>query len=587
MGIYLLKKELAVVIVLLFLATAMSPAGVLIAQQNQSFPMLDPSKDTQDYIHDGSVSAILLDPSTIMATEKIHCGENVLFQHASSPFKDNSRITTNPLYDGKPELCIDTYGNMLVMYETEEIQDQSHIKLSSTEDNGKTWDTVYFYDTLHPDYINMSSPSLDHYKYESESDDMAGCGVFVHQGNDPAVYRWYFHELIWTNIFSWEIYGDIIFDVLSNLSTTSTACYSWNWVNVPYHIFAIIADWDESERHLKQCPTIWFTYQEFSFLIYALSVEHCSNISLEIDQMNGNVYLACEIQNGTNQDIILLINSVENLENAGWGTWEMMQIGGTHNDVHPSVDAHDGYVYLTVESDRYGNKDILCYSSEDEGKTWNINSIGMSDSDDKYPSMYVISGNMASCAFFRNDDVYLSDTRDGGVTWSSPEKINDMHGSVVNEYHCVGVTDGGMVWMDNRNGNSDIYFDLIQGSNEPPDKPNIAGPSTGKIGEKHNYTFSAFDPDGDDIWYYVNWGDDQVDEWIGPFPSGFEVKIGHTWEEKGTYIISAKSKDNAGKESEWATFAISMPKNRLSNNPLFLPFIEKLLHPFPLLARIF
>lgn len=118
-----------------------------------------------------------------------------------------------------------------------------------------------------------------------------------------------------------------------------------------------------------------------------------------------------------------------------------------------------------------------------------------------------------------------------------------------------------------------------------PDKPTITGPRTGKPKQEYDYSFSSLDPDDDTIYYYIDWGDDQVDEWIGPFPSGFEVKIGHTWEEKGTYIISAKSKDNAGNESDWTTFAISMPKNILSNNPLFLPFIEKLLHHFPLLAR--
>ena len=97
------------------------------------------------------------------------------------------------------------------------------------------------------------------------------------------------------------------------------------------------------------------------------------------------------------------------------------------------------------------------------------------------------------------------------------------------------------------------------GNNSSPSPPVIDGPVSGKIREKHEYTFNATDPDGDDVYYWIDWDDGQVEEWIGPYESGEEVTLNHTWYKKGIYTIRAKAKDIHGDESEWATLEVTMP----------------------------
>ena len=50
-------------------------------------------------------------------------------------------------------------------------------------------------------------------------------------------------------------------------------------------------------------------------------------------------------------------------------------------------------------------------------------------------------------------------------------------------------------------------FTITAVANEPPYAPIINGPTYGKTGTEYNYTFSTIDPDGDDVYYYIHWGD--------------------------------------------------------------------------------
>lgn len=99
--------------------------------------------------------------------------------------------------------------------------------------------------------------------------------------------------------------------------------------------------------------------------------------------------------------------------------------------------------------------------------------------------------------------------------------------------------------------------------NNPPDAPHITGPSDGQIREEYEYTFSASDPEGDPVYYYIEWGGDcPSEEWIGPYDSGEKVTITNSWENKGTYTIAARAKDAHNATSESGTLEVSMPKVR-------------------------
>ena len=124
------------------------------------------------------------------------------------------------------------------------------------------------------------------------------------------------------------------------------------------------------------------------------------------------------------------------------------------------------------------------------------------------------------------------------------------------------------------------------GTNEPPNTPDIDGPTKGVPDIEYEFTISASDPNNDDVTFYVQWGDDQVEEWIGPYSSGENVLISHTWAEKGLYFIKVKAKDTEGEESNWKTLTLNIPRPRTSNNVLLNILTERFPNLYTLLLTL-
>jgi len=121
----------------------------------------------------------------------------------------------------------------------------------------------------------------------------------------------------------------------------------------------------------------------------------------------------------------------------------------------------------------------------------------------------------------------------------------------------------------------------------PPSTPDIDGPASGHFGEEYDYTFTAVDPENDDIWYYVDWGDDSSSGWLGPYSSGEAITLSHIWEEQDTYTLRCRAKDILGGVSEWGTLEVTMPVNQQSTHPMFYWFLERFPNAFPILRQIF
>ncbi|MCK5260952.1 MAG: immune inhibitor A [Thermoplasmatales archaeon] len=130
----------------------------------------------------------------------------------------------------------------------------------------------------------------------------------------------------------------------------------------------------------------------------------------------------------------------------------------------------------------------------------------------------------------------------------------------------------------------DMEVSIIE--NDPPNIPNITGPTSGNIGTAYDYTFVTTDPNGDNISYYIEWGDGSIEEWVGLYVSGEEVILNHTWDEKGPYVIRAKAKDVFDEESNWGTLEVTMPRNKILVNSLFLKFLERFPRAFPILRNL-
>jgi hypothetical protein len=123
------------------------------------------------------------------------------------------------------------------------------------------------------------------------------------------------------------------------------------------------------------------------------------------------------------------------------------------------------------------------------------------------------------------------------------------------------------------------------GENKPPNTPTIYGPTHGKPGKSYTYTFASIDPDGDDIYYYiVNWGEGHNEYIKGPFPSGSQISVGHTWTMQGKYNITVKAEDINCAESEWGKYTVLIPRDIAINiNKLFFKLFYN--HPYLFLIK--
>ena len=134
-------------------------------------------------------------------------------------------------------------------------------------------------------------------------------------------------------------------------------------------------------------------------------------------------------------------------------------------------------------------------------------------------------------------------------------------------------------WIRDNAGNvyQDGVYIPIEG---PPNLLKINGPHKGAAGEVLEYSFSAFDTlpsTEDNIYFYIEWGDGDVEEWIGPYDSGEEVILNHIYSSERNYMIRFKAKDSVGAESDWKEHGVSLPKGKIYNYPLIHRFLNN--HP--------
>jgi len=119
-------------------------------------------------------------------------------------------------------------------------------------------------------------------------------------------------------------------------------------------------------------------------------------------------------------------------------------------------------------------------------------------------------------------------------------------------------------WLGNSQLQIDISVTNIE--NSPPGTPTITGTTSGRSGSTYDYKVSTTDPDGDDVYYWIEWFESCPGvSWQGPYASGEEVTFSNTWGDEGTFNIKVKAKDELGAESDWAELEISMPKIKTFN----------------------
>jgi hypothetical protein len=222
---------------------------------------------------------------------------------------------------------------------------------------------------------------------------------------------------------------------------------------------------------------------------------------------------------------------------------------------------------------------------------------------------------------------YIKISENGGSTWTVLQKINGYTAEWVPMIIELGnVTDRNIIigfeYTTKSNSNSDGWWVkdiIVKGSHEivysedfsdydlgdpfgdwtitiqagfpnaPPDTPIIYGNTTGKPNEDYNFTLLTTDPDGDNVYYWIDWGDQTNTGYIGPYQSGELITKNHTWTKKGTYTLKAKAKDTKQEEmNTWGTLTLTLNKNKgkqTNIQQILEKLIEWILSLFPILNR--
>ena len=133
--------------------------------------------------------------------------------------------------------------------------------------------------------------------------------------------------------------------------------------------------------------------------------------------------------------------------------------------------------------------------------------------------------------------------------------VDDEFDSYYEKYVCSFFSDNFRYAQIGRHSHEEIdYFDgkidefkiiKFPGGNQHQ-LPTITGPELGQPGVEYTFTIVSDDPEGDDVSYYVDWGDGTNTGWTDFYPSGQEVYLKKTYNEEGAYYIRARCKDSWG-----------------------------------------
>jgi outer membrane protein assembly factor BamB len=115
-----------------------------------------------------------------------------------------------------------------------------------------------------------------------------------------------------------------------------------------------------------------------------------------------------------------------------------------------------------------------------------------------------------------------------------------------------------------------------------PSAPVIDGSESGCIKKTYEFTFNSTSPLGRDVYYYINWDDHTATNWVGPYASGEEIVIPHSWLYKRNFIIKAQAKDTENLWGPCNTFEVKITNNKIVANSLLFRFLEQ----FPILKYV-
>jgi len=276
--------------------------------------------------------------------------------------------------------------------------------------------------------------------------------------------------------------------------------------------------------------------------------------------------------------------------------------GGQMYDIGDFVQqTSDGGLILVGETRSFGieTSDIYLIKTDESGNEIWSRTFGGSNYEEAHSVQqtndggFIIGGETRSFGAGYFDFYLIKTDENGNEIWSKT-----YGGSQFDQgWHVQQTSDGGYIFGGHTcsygDGSDDMWIvktdengNIDDGNNEPdkPITPN--GPYNCIAGIKYEYKTRTSDLDADQVYYMFNWDDGTDSGWLGPYDSGEEITISHTWKVRREYNLAVKAKDSHGKESEWSDFLdVSTPREKSINLPLN-KIIQRLLSIFHIQSNI-
>jgi hypothetical protein len=378
------------------------------------------------------------------------------------PLGTDVQVTSALEDDIEPAIAVDPSVQHLMAYTYVEDLAENDIIWTFSTDGGQSWDPGVTYDIIGTE----SHPALSYMGIESSF-----TGTF--QGDwyeGDGAYQWRFLCTDPTNSDTYELTH---WDWAANFPYKDRLIPDIGGYNLPdkpwwYGVIACVGTRDD------RIDMPIFNYADYvdsgnGWSSYKSAYQGCKNAAIDVDLSNGNWYAVFDYLDGADWDLLVITggcldtNGDERLD-----YFNEFIMGDTENTTYPAIGAQDDYVMIVAQTNEGGTEDIICYYSNDAGSTFGQTMITNDGGADEVSPAIVVYGLDATCTYMKNGDFYFTKTTDGGVTWSTPEIINDDAGTAYEEFRNTDITtDGTVIWSDSKNGNLDIFVDNVGGQALP------------------------------------------------------------------------------------------------------------------------
>ena len=450
-----MKKSLLVIILHLFLITIILTMSIVSSRQNLCVSNCIDTNDAQNELRferfkDLSPIVSSIDPSIIEEYTRNQKTNNQEIKYLS--LDRDTRVTLSNYDDAHPSIDVDYQGNPFVLYDSTKDNIDFDILIKKSTDKGLTWPDLYTWDWA------MKGTAETYPDLSIMEDGRRGFGTHDSGTYDPILF---FHDYVdIDNPDSWKLYTMDFSPQITYIKETAITTYGSNIIVIGCIVGLSYLEYNLDETLL----IIWNTAGgEGSwpglFLINEDSNGNTRPVS-KLSASSGNkLYISFQIEELDNRvGVYVAYCPLDDVVFENWNNRIVTNLRSNSRNSH--IYSSDEITYLVVQDDLFDNQDIYCYTCKSTN-FWDKKVIVDTSQDELYP-VIIGKDDDATCLFIRNNNLYKTETSDGGKSWSSPEQINDEDGTVVSEYGSVDIGGKFAIWTDNRNGNKDIYFEEVR-----------------------------------------------------------------------------------------------------------------------------